>query len=165
MKHLLNDLSDYERKRILEQYENSLLVETRKFNKLMNSKMGDVKPLLHEQIDISTYEGNGTDVTDENRFDTNDGKTAKSYMMKKPLDKNSSIYNQIADFFEEKYNVSVINIMELKGSSIVGSEYEVQFPSSNPNLPFVSLDLNINDITNSPSSIDLKFKSLKNIQK
>ena len=71
MKHLLNDLSGEERNRILEQYNNSLIVETSKFNKLLKSKLGDVKPLLNEQvdpskIDLSKIEGNMTDVTDDN---------------------------------------------------------------------------------------------------
>jgi len=46
MKHLLNDLSSEEKNRILEQYDNSLIVETSKFNKLMKSKLGNVKPLV-----------------------------------------------------------------------------------------------------------------------
>jgi len=49
MKNLLNDLSYYEKQRILEQYENSIFVETSKFKKLMNSKLGNVKPLISEQ--------------------------------------------------------------------------------------------------------------------
>ena len=48
MKHLLNDLNNSEKNRILEQYNNSLIVETKKFNKLINSKLGNVKPLLVE---------------------------------------------------------------------------------------------------------------------
>jgi hypothetical protein len=51
MKHLLNDLSSFEKNRILEQYENSILVEINKFNQLVNSKLGNVKPLLLEQPD------------------------------------------------------------------------------------------------------------------
>ena len=51
MKHLLNDLSGEERNKILEQYNNSLIVETSKFNKLLKSKLGNVKPLLNEQVD------------------------------------------------------------------------------------------------------------------
>lgn len=49
MKHLLNDLDNSEKNRILEQYNNSLIIETKKFNKLINSKLGSVKPLLNEQ--------------------------------------------------------------------------------------------------------------------
>jgi|LakMenE01Jun11ns_1017448.scaffolds.fasta_scaffold9952387_4 hypothetical protein len=46
MKHLLNDLSGEEKNRILEQYNNSLIVETQKFNKLLKSSLGNVKPLM-----------------------------------------------------------------------------------------------------------------------
>jgi hypothetical protein len=51
MKHLLNELSDSEKNRILEQYDNSLIVETKKFNKFINSKLGNVKPLLEQDED------------------------------------------------------------------------------------------------------------------
>jgi hypothetical protein len=51
MKHLLNELSDSEKNRILEQYNNSLIVETKKFNKFINSKIGNVKPLLEQEED------------------------------------------------------------------------------------------------------------------
>jgi ligand-binding sensor domain-containing protein len=51
MKHLLNELSDSEKNRILEQYDNSLIIETNKFNKFINSKLGNVKPLLEQEED------------------------------------------------------------------------------------------------------------------
>jgi hypothetical protein len=49
MKHLLNDLSDSEKNRILEQYENSILVETKNFYRLLGAKSGNVKPLINER--------------------------------------------------------------------------------------------------------------------
>jgi hypothetical protein len=48
MKHLLNELSDSEKNRILEQYNNSLIVETKRFKDLMKSQLGDVRPLINE---------------------------------------------------------------------------------------------------------------------
>ena len=51
MKHLLNDLSPEEKNRILEQYNNSLIVETSKFNKLLKSNLGNVKPLMERDGD------------------------------------------------------------------------------------------------------------------
>jgi len=48
MKHLLNDLSNEEKNRIREQYEGSLLVNTSRFKKLLESHLGNVKPLLTE---------------------------------------------------------------------------------------------------------------------
>jgi hypothetical protein len=55
MKHLLNNLSDTEKNRILEQYNNSLVVETKRFKELMKSQLGDVRPLINE-VTIETDE-------------------------------------------------------------------------------------------------------------
>jgi hypothetical protein len=49
MKNLFNDLSQSEKNRILEQYNNSLIIETKRFNQLMKSQLGDVRPLINEQ--------------------------------------------------------------------------------------------------------------------
>lgn len=48
MKHLLNNLSETEKNKIQEQYNNSLIVETKRFKDLMKSKLGDVRPLINE---------------------------------------------------------------------------------------------------------------------
>jgi len=53
MKHLLNDISESENNRILEQYNNSLLVNTSKFKKLLESKLGDVKPIMEKRNNIT----------------------------------------------------------------------------------------------------------------
>ena len=49
MKHILNDISQFEKQRILEQYTQNKYVDTTKFKKLIESKLGSVKPLLNEQ--------------------------------------------------------------------------------------------------------------------
>lgn len=49
MKHLLNNLPTEEITRILEQYKNSLIVETKNFKNLITVKSGNVQPLLNEQ--------------------------------------------------------------------------------------------------------------------
>ena len=51
MKHLLNDLSSEEKNRIREQHEGGMKIDTSKFKKLIESKLGDAKPLLSEQTD------------------------------------------------------------------------------------------------------------------
>ena len=48
MKHLLNDLSNEEKNRIREQHEGGIKIDTSKFRKLMESKLGDSKPLVNE---------------------------------------------------------------------------------------------------------------------
>ena len=55
MKHLLNNLSEEEKNSIREQHTEKIKIDTSKFTKLMESKLGDVKPLLHEQNSNQTY--------------------------------------------------------------------------------------------------------------
>jgi hypothetical protein len=49
MKHILNDLSEQEKNFIREQHTGGMNVMTEGFSKLINSKLGDVKPLVNEQ--------------------------------------------------------------------------------------------------------------------
>jgi hypothetical protein len=49
MKHILNDLSEQEKNSIREQHTGGMKVMTESFSKLINSKLGDVKPLVNEQ--------------------------------------------------------------------------------------------------------------------
>jgi|688.fasta_scaffold537630_1 hypothetical protein len=49
MKHLLNDLSNEEKNSIREQHTGGMKVMTENFSKLLNSKLGDAKPLVSEQ--------------------------------------------------------------------------------------------------------------------
>ena len=49
MKHLMNDLSIEEKNRIREQHEGGMKVDSSKFKKLMESKLGNSKPLVSEQ--------------------------------------------------------------------------------------------------------------------
>ena len=50
MKHILNDLTEQEKNAIREQHTGGMKVITEKFSKLINSKLGDSKPLVVEQI-------------------------------------------------------------------------------------------------------------------
>ena len=50
MKHILNDLTEQEKKAIREQHTGGMKVMTENFSKLLNSKLGDSKPLVAEQI-------------------------------------------------------------------------------------------------------------------
>ena len=50
MKHLLNDMSFEERQNIREQHEGGMSIDTSKFRKLMESKLGNVKPLITEAL-------------------------------------------------------------------------------------------------------------------
>ena len=50
MKHLLNNMSEEEKNAIREQHTGGMTVMTENFNKLLNSKLGDSKPLVSEQL-------------------------------------------------------------------------------------------------------------------
>jgi len=45
MKHILNNLTDDEKNSIRNQHTGGIKVNTDKFSKLVNSKVGDVKPI------------------------------------------------------------------------------------------------------------------------
>jgi hypothetical protein len=49
MKHILNDMSEQEKNSIREQHSGGMKVMTENFGKLINSKLGDSKPLLKEE--------------------------------------------------------------------------------------------------------------------
>lgn len=53
MKHILNDLTKEEKNSILEQYTGGKKIMIENFNKLINSKLGDSKPLLEEQVQFT----------------------------------------------------------------------------------------------------------------
>ena len=50
MKHILNDLTEQEKNSIREQHaKGGMKVMNENFSKLLNSKLGDVKPMVNEQ--------------------------------------------------------------------------------------------------------------------
>lgn len=56
MKHILNNLSQEEKNSILEKHTGGIKVMNENFSKLLNSKLGDVKPMVSEQTkDGVTY--------------------------------------------------------------------------------------------------------------
>ena len=48
MKHILNDISQEEKNRILEQHKGGKSIDTTRFKSLLESTMGNVKPLISE---------------------------------------------------------------------------------------------------------------------
>lgn len=48
MKHLLNDMTEEEKNSIREQHKGGMKVQVEKFNQLIESTLGDVKPFLNE---------------------------------------------------------------------------------------------------------------------
>ena len=54
MKHLLNSLTENEKKSIREQHTGGMKVMTENFSKLINTKSGDVKTLVEQQVTTQT---------------------------------------------------------------------------------------------------------------
>lgn len=50
MKHLLNEMSEEEKNSIRSQHTDSISVNTENFKKLVENKLGNVKPLINEDI-------------------------------------------------------------------------------------------------------------------
>ena len=57
MKHILNNLTDDEKNAIRGQHTGGMKVSSDNFSKLVNSKLGDVKPVVKEQITGTTFSG------------------------------------------------------------------------------------------------------------
>jgi hypothetical protein len=56
MKHLLNGMPEWEKNSIREQHEGGMSIDTSKFRKLMESKLGNVKPLITESLSANAGE-------------------------------------------------------------------------------------------------------------
>jgi hypothetical protein len=54
MKHILNDLTEIEKNSIREQHTGGMKVTTDNFSKLINSKSGEVKTIVNEQLASNT---------------------------------------------------------------------------------------------------------------
>ena len=50
MKHILNNLTEQEKNAIREQHTGGMKVMTENFSKLINTKSGDVKPIVSEEV-------------------------------------------------------------------------------------------------------------------
>jgi hypothetical protein len=50
MKHILNNISEEEKNAIREQHTGGMKLNTEKFKKLLETKQGDAKPLVNEEV-------------------------------------------------------------------------------------------------------------------
>lgn len=58
MKHILNNIPDEEKNRILNQYSGQMKIDNSKFNKLVETKLGDAKPLINENNNSDKKDSN-----------------------------------------------------------------------------------------------------------
>jgi hypothetical protein len=56
MKHILNDLTEEEKNAIREQHTGGMKVMNENFSKLVNTKLGDVKPMINEETETTSKE-------------------------------------------------------------------------------------------------------------
>jgi hypothetical protein len=96
MKHILNDLSEQEKNSIREQHTGGMKVMTEGFSKLINSKLGNSKPLVFEQVEemdeqaaLSPNVKRLVDDVKNNRLTTSDLTTALMFL-KRPNPKQTS---------------------------------------------------------------------------
>jgi len=70
MKHLFNNISKEDKKRILEQHSGGIKIDTSKFRKLVETKLGDAKPIISEEVtnSIIKIHKNFGGTPDENFF-------------------------------------------------------------------------------------------------
>lgn len=65
MKHLLNDLSSEEKNSILEQHTGGRQIDTTRFRSLLESTLGDAKPLVNEEEEDADVVVNVNDIAQE----------------------------------------------------------------------------------------------------
>lgn len=63
MKHILNNISQEEKQTILEQHSGGKFIDTSSFKRLLESKIGNVKPLVMEQVTGTTTPGDPSQST------------------------------------------------------------------------------------------------------
>jgi hypothetical protein len=138
MKHLLNNLSEEEKNNIRKQHSGGMKVVTENFNKLLNNKLGTVKPLISEETSSSItaslnewgkkigQEMKGTQVT-AHKIDFDD----------KPIDKLNSYWidNVVSvntvDNVESLYDLTSVSVStnghrlsdDLKGSTKIQIDF------------------------------------------
>ena len=81
MKHILNNISEAEKRAIREQHEGGMKVNTSRFKSLLESKSGNVKPLVSEQDGVTTQTTTAAPTTDQTTGQT--GNYDKNYFVTK----------------------------------------------------------------------------------
>ena len=121
MKHLLNNLTEEEKNNIRKQHTGGMKVMTENFNKLLNSKLGDSKPLVNESHhsndldDITIREAlqgaiNSSDPKDfSDEFEYADN--IISYAVENIMDEFGDVDEfEITDHIKDKYGDNLLEI-------------------------------------------------------
>ena len=103
MKHILNNLSSEEKSRILEQHSGGKSIDTSNFKRLLESKLGNVKPLVNEAeaqamaVANTKISGNGQSLLDNSSetFNTAIGVKTLPGCFRKTLPPGSMNFDEI----------------------------------------------------------------------
>lgn len=119
--------------------------------------------LLTEQVDVSSYQGSGTDVDkvgDEVDSDMSNIKVTKykGEIERKPLSPSDSIYQKIKNYFEKEF--SPVTVIGIEAPIDNKSSYEVHFPSKNPNEKFKTFEVTIEDIDRKDPILRKRFLTI-----
>ena len=121
MKHLLNNLTEEEKNSIRKQHTGGMKVMTENFNKLINSKLGDSKPLVKESHHSNDLDDNTIrealqgavssadpkDFSDEFEYADN----IISYSVEKIMDEFGDVDEfEITDHIKDKYGDNLLDI-------------------------------------------------------
>jgi outer membrane protein OmpA-like peptidoglycan-associated protein len=123
MKHILNDLTEQEKNSIREQHTGGMKVMSENFNKLINSKLGDSKPLVNEALGGNAPQRTQSNTSSiENKTIELGNKLFKLGSDK--IDTNSSEFKKALDVIKK----SGVKQLTLQGgaSSVGGSKYDNQ---------------------------------------
>lgn len=72
MKHLLNDLSSEEKNSILEQHTGGIKIDTSRFRSLLESTLGNAKPIVSEQLNTITTQSGMEEILPDSHLEVNE---------------------------------------------------------------------------------------------
>jgi hypothetical protein len=116
----------------------------------VNKRLEDRRlSVLSEQVDVSGYQGSGTDVEKvgiEDPYDMSNIKVTKEKgkVQRKPLSSSDPIYQKIKNYFEKEF--SPVTVIEIEAPIDNKSSYEVHFPSKTPKMGNKTFEVTIEDI-------------------
>jgi hypothetical protein len=153
MKHILNDMSEQEKNSIREQHTGGMKVMTENFSKLINSKLGDSKPLVNEQVKDAGQMGLGTIYNELKKYGFKmDSETFYTWSVYKGGDSNGYIIQFQQD--PPRYSLFVSK----NNKAIVDKEY----PLKNPNQTTPEVNQILNDLKKfEPYPLGSKLGDLK----
>jgi hypothetical protein len=116
----------------------------------VNKRLEDRRlSVLSEQVDVSGYQGSGTNVEKvgiEDPYDMSNIKVTKEKgkVQRKPLSSSDPIYQKIKNYFEKEF--SPVTVIGIEAPIDKKSSYEVHFPSKTLEMGNKTFEVTIEDI-------------------